>query len=46
MGNINSEVNETWSSVEKDYSYDRVIWEMQKNGIPKFSLYKNGEKIR
>ena len=46
MGNINGVMDETWSSVERTYSYDKVVWEMQKNGIPKFSLYMDDEKIR
>ena len=36
----------TWSSIEKYYSYDKVIWKTDKSGIPRFSLVDGeGNKI-
>jgi hypothetical protein len=41
-----SETDLTWSSVEKNYQYEKVRWGMQKNGIPRFELFdEKGEKI-
>lgn len=41
-----SEADVTWSSIEKDYDYAKVIWRMCKNGIPVYALLnENGEKI-
>lgn len=41
-----SETDLTWSSLEKNYQYEKVRWVMQKNGIPRFELFdKEGEKI-
>ena len=33
-----SEKDVTWSSIEKDVPYAKVIWSTQKNGIPKFTF--------
>lgn len=41
-----SEVDVTWSSIEKDYQYDKVVWTRMSNGIPKFTLLDdNGNRI-
>ena len=34
-----SEVDITWSSIEKDVSYNRVVWEIDKDGIPRYTFY-------
>lgn len=46
MKQINSEVNVTWSSIEKDYIYDKVLWAMRENGIPSFSLFYKNKKVK
>ena len=28
----------TWSSAEKDYEYGKVVWSIDKNGIPRYTL--------
>ena len=38
MGNMYSGMNVTWSSIEKDVSYTKVIWSVDDNGIPFFSF--------
>ena len=38
MERIYSEADVTWSSIEKYYDYDEVIWSIDKNGIPKYML--------
>lgn len=41
-----SEVDVTWSSIEKDYQYDKVVWTWMSNGIPKFTLLdENNQRI-
>jgi hypothetical protein len=41
-----SEKDLTWSSIENNYKYNKVIWFTQKNGIPVYALFdENGEKI-
>ena len=46
MGNKYSETDIMWSSIEKDYSYKKVIWSTRKNGIPVYALFdKDGNKI-
>lgn len=41
-----SEVDVTWSSIEKDYQYDKVVWTLMSNGIPKFTLIdENNQRI-
>jgi len=40
------ETDTTWSSIEGRYSYSKVVWNFQKNGIPVFTLLdENGDKI-
>ena len=36
-----SEADLTWSSVEKNYDYSNVIWHMETNGIPVYTLFDN-----
>ena len=37
----------TWSSVEKDVSYEKVVWHLRDNEIPKYTfLDKDGKKLR
>ena len=43
MGKIYSEKDITWSSVEKYYPYNKTIWKMDKNGIPRFTLLDKNE---
>ena len=38
MREIYSENDVTWSSIEKDYEYNKVVWGMCDNGIPKYTL--------
>jgi hypothetical protein len=46
MGRKYSEVDVTWSSIEKNYQYSKVVWCMRNNGIPTYTLIgENGEKI-
>lgn len=41
-----SEVDITWSSIEKDIPYYKVIWYTRRNGIPVYTfLDENGSKI-
>ena len=41
-----SEADITWSSIEKYVPYKEVIWVVEKNGIPLYTMYNyNGEKI-
>ena len=41
-----SEVDVTWSSVERCYQYHKVIWTTRSNGIPKYTLLdENDRKI-
>lgn len=41
-----SEKDITWSSIEKEYDYNKVVWNTQKNGIPVYTLFdKHGNKI-
>lgn len=41
-----SEVDITWSSIEKYVPYDKVIWHTKRNGIPVYTfLDENGSKI-
>jgi hypothetical protein len=47
MGNMYDETDLTWSSVEKYYDYEKVIWSVMGNGIPVYALEdKNGKKIK
>ena len=32
-------MNVTWSSAEKNYQYDMVMWYTDKNGIPRYILF-------
>lgn len=46
MNKMYSEDNVTWSSIEKDVPYSKVVWNISKNGIPKYNfLDENGKKI-
>lgn len=40
MDKIYSEENVTWSSIEKDVPYSKVVWTIGKNGIPKYTFFK------
>lgn len=41
-----SEVDLTWSSIERHYKYSKVDWHMGKNGIPIYTLIDmDGKKI-
>ena len=43
----NKNVDVTWSSIEKYYNYKKVVWSVDKNGIPKYCLRdENGRKIK
>jgi hypothetical protein len=44
MLRIYSEDNITWSSVEKDVSYYKVIWSTDRNGIPTYKLLNEKDK--
>lgn len=42
-----SEVDVTWSSIEKYIEYSKVVWTCAKNGIPKYAFMdENGNKIK
>lgn len=46
MHKVYNEVEVTWSSIERFYTYDKVNWDIDKNGIPVYTLYdENNEKI-
>lgn len=46
MCKIYDETDLTWSSIEKYYQYDKVIWFTRQNGIPVYTLLDgNGNKI-
>lgn len=38
MAKVYSEVDITWSSVESHYKYDKVVWSVSKDGIPRYAL--------
>jgi S-adenosylhomocysteine hydrolase len=38
MEKVYGEADVTWSSIEKCYSYDKVVWSVDKNGIPVYAL--------
>ena len=41
-----SEVDLTWSSMERLYDYSRVTWTTERNGIPRYTFFdKNGKQI-
>lgn len=41
-----SEIDVTWSAIEKYYPYNKVVWHMRSNGIPVYAFYdENDEKI-
>jgi hypothetical protein len=41
-----SEVDITWSSIEKYVPYNKVIWNVSKEGIPRYAFFdKNYRKI-
>ncbi len=41
-----SEVDITWSSIERYVPYNRVVWHTQKDGIPVYSFFdENSNKI-
>lgn len=41
-----NETDVTWSSIEKCYSYGKVVWYTQSNGIPRYTLFdEDGNKI-
>jgi S-adenosylhomocysteine hydrolase len=47
MEKVYGEADVTWSSIEKYYSYDKVTWSVDKNGIPVYSLLgENNQKIK
>ena len=35
----------TWSSIEKYYKYDKVVWSVRDNGIPIYALMDGNKKI-
>ena len=39
MHKVYNEVEVTWSSIEKFYSYVKVNWHIDNNGIPRYTLY-------
>ena len=42
-----SEVDVTWSSIEKDICYKTVNWSTDKNGIPRYAFMdENGNRIK
>lgn len=42
-----SEEDITWSSIEKYYKYDKVVWYMRSNGIPTYALMdEKGKRIK
>ena len=46
MYNVYDETDLTWSSVEKYYKYEKVVWGVRKNGMPIYTLLdKKGNKI-
>ena len=46
MGKVYSESDITWSSIEKDVPYSKVIWSVSKDGIPRYTfLNENNERI-
>ena len=47
MNKMYDETDLTWSSVERYYDYDKVVWYVRENGIPVYSLLDNeGKKIK
>ena len=41
-----SEVDLTWSSMERLYDYSKVVWSVGKEGISRYTLLdKDGKKI-
>jgi hypothetical protein len=41
-----SEVDLTWSSIEKFYNYSKVVWSVGKEGISRYTLLdENNRKI-
>ena len=46
MKKVYNETDITWSSIEKDFMYDKVNWSIRSNGIPVYTLYdERGNKI-
>lgn len=42
-----SEEDITWSSIEKYYKYDKVVWHIRENGIPTYALMdEKGKRIK
>ena len=41
MVKLDCEHDMTWSSIEANYSYDKVVWQKEKNGIPSFTIWCN-----
>lgn len=47
MEKVYGEADVTWSYIEKYYSYDKVVWSVDKNGIPVYALLgENNQKIK
>ena len=47
MERIYGEDDVTWSSIEKDISYAKVIWSRHNNGISKYTLFdENNKRIK
>ena len=47
MEKVYGEADITWSSIEKYYSYDKVAWSVDKNGIPAYALLdKDSQRIK
>ena len=44
MGRIFSEEDITWSSIEKHIPYKKVLWTVQKNGIPTYTFIDENDK--
>ena len=40
-----SDLNVTWSSIEKDVDYKLVVWSMDDNGIPKFKFFDENYNV-
>ena len=47
MGKKISEVDVTWSSIEKGIKYNSVAWSTDNNGIPRYTFFdEDGKRIK